>query len=110
MMKLGKNVSFPPELNSLKKRRYIQFHISKIICYRRCTLSRKRNKIIVTSLSCSDDRPVKQVFFILLMATSVPRHFPWYTVPKVPEPSSFSSSRSSFIITYNLHRTMKQMT
>ena len=29
-----------------------------------------------------------------LMATSVPFHLPWNTVPYVPEPSSFSSSRS----------------
>jgi hypothetical protein len=52
----------------------------------------------LTNLSSSDDRPVKQVFFILLMATSLPLHFPWYTVPNVPEPSSLSSSRSSFLI------------
>lgn len=31
---------------------------------------------IITNLSCSDDLPVKQLFFILLIATSVPRHFP----------------------------------
>lgn len=52
----------------------------------------------ITSLSSSEDRPVKQLFFILLMATSLPLHFPWYTVPNVPEPSSLSSSRSSFLM------------
>ena len=52
----------------------------------------------LTSLSSSEDRPVKQLFLILLMATSLPLHFPWYTVPNVPEPSSLSSSRSSFLM------------
>jgi hypothetical protein len=54
----------------------------------------------LTNLSSSEDRPAKQLFFILLMATSLPLHFPWYTVPNVPEPSSLSSSRSSFLIIY----------
>jgi hypothetical protein len=32
--------------------------------------------MILTNRSCSDDLPEKQLFFILFMATSVPRHFP----------------------------------
>uniref|UniRef100_A0A0A9EI73 STY2 n=1 Tax=Arundo donax TaxID=35708 RepID=A0A0A9EI73_ARUDO len=32
------------------------------------------------------------------MATSVPFHFPWKTVPNAPEPISRRSSRSSFLI------------
>lgn len=52
----------------------------------------------LTSLSCSDDRLVKQLFLIRFIATSVPLHLPWYTVPKLPEPSSRSSSRSAFFI------------
>lgn len=60
--------------------------------------NKQLKSIKITNLSSSDDRPIKQVFFILLIATSVPLHFPWYTVPKVPEPNSFNSSRSSFIM------------
>lgn len=30
-----------------------------------------------TNRSCSDDLPAKQLFFILFIATSEPRHFPW---------------------------------
>eukprot|EP01018_Ginkgo_biloba_P031561 Gb_39553 [translate_table: standard] len=48
--------------------------------------------------SCSDGRPIKQLFFIRLIATSDPLHLPWYTVPKVPDPSSRNSSRSAYFI------------
>lgn len=53
-----------------------------------------------TSRSCSDVLPEKQLFLILLIATSVPLHFPWYTVPNVPDPNSCSSSRSAFLIVW----------
>lgn len=71
-------------------------------CEFHCTIQRWGRK--ATNLSCSDDLPVKQLLFSLLMATSLPLHFPWYTVPNVPEPSSFSCSRSSFFINYHVHK------
>lgn len=48
-----------------------------------------------TSRSCSASGPEKTDALMRLMATSVPFHLPWNTVPYVPEPSSFSSSRSA---------------
>jgi hypothetical protein len=128
MMKFWKNVSFSPELSSLRKDANINLLASKymlIIFYNFLTITTIKRTLFhfkeketttsyqtdikwqVTSLSCSDVRPVKQLFFILLIATSDPLHFPWYTVPNVPEPSSLNSSRSSFLMTYKLHQNNK---
>lgn len=49
----------------------------------------------VTRRSLAAPPPEKQIGFRRLMATSEPLHFPWKTVPNVPEPSSRISSRSA---------------
>ena len=51
-----------------------------------------------TMRSCSEGFPAKHLSVIRFIATSVPLHFPWYTVPNVPDPSSRNSSRSLFLI------------
>jgi hypothetical protein len=37
---------------------------------------KRLKETILTSFSCSDDLPAKQLFLMRLIATSVPRHFP----------------------------------